>query len=69
MSGAPCLTVDAVPCGLTVDCWTPAWAAIRFLTVSMPSKSIILMNGVKHRVELGVYYGYVPGWFLKFTEL
>lgn len=31
--------------------------------------AILWMNGVKHRVELGVYYGYVPGWFLKFTEL
>ena len=41
VSGAPCLVFDAVPCGLTVDCWTPACAAMRFLTVSMPSKSII----------------------------
>lgn len=39
----------------------------RFIERDKPA--IIVMNGVKHRVELGVYYGYVPGWFLKFTEL
>lgn len=31
--------------------------------------AVILLDGVKHRVDLGVYYGYVPGWFLKFTEI
>ena len=42
---------------------------IDYQFVERDKPAIILMNGVKHRVELGVYYGYVPGWFLKFTEL
>lgn len=39
----------------------------QFIERSKPA--VVVMDGVRHRVELGVYYGYVPGWFLKFTEL
>ena len=42
---------------------------IDYQFIERDKPAIILMNGVKHRVELGVYYGYVLGWFLKFTEL
>lgn len=42
---------------------------IDYQFIERDKPAIVLMNGIKHRVELGVYYGYVPGWFLKFTEL
>lgn len=42
---------------------------ITYQFIERKKPAVILLDGVKHRVDLGVYYGYVPGWFLKFTEI